>query len=222
MKTYHNLFAINEILAPPHPSWPAGSYRYCGYAFEHQENDITPEIEAFLEAGPPPIYIGFGSVSVKNPAGFTETALKAAEIADCRLVMSRGWTCLGRENMPERALLIDDVSHDHLFPRMAAVCHHGGSGTTHRAAKAGVPQFIMPIIIDQFFWGKRIQAIGVGPAARSSKRLTPEKLAEIFTDLISRDSYRLKARELAESVSRDGGVDAVFQAIIGELARLAA
>ncbi|MCK5735582.1 MAG: glycosyltransferase family 1 protein, partial [Spirochaetaceae bacterium] len=90
MATFTNLFAINDVLAPPHPSWPAGSYRYCGYGFENQLNDISSHLEDFLQAGPPPIYIGFGSVSVKNPEAFTEMALEAAEMAGCRLVMSRG------------------------------------------------------------------------------------------------------------------------------------
>ncbi len=222
MATFNNLFAINDVLAPPHPSWPVGSYRYCGYAFENQENDIPEDVEAFLQAGPPPIYIGFGSVSVKNPAAFTDMALEAAEMAGCRLVMSRGWTGLGRENMPERAILVDDLSHDYLFPRMAAVCHHGGSGTIHRAARAGLPQFVMPVIIDQFFWGKRIHNLCVGPRPRSSKKLTVRLLADVFTDLSINTNYRENARRLADSVSRDGGVDAIYEAIVGEMARKAA
>lgn len=222
MKTFFNLFAMNDMLAPPHPSWPPGSYRYCGYGFEEQPYDIPAELEAFLDAGPPPIYVGFGSVSVKNPARFTETALEAAEIADCRLVMGRGWTCLGKDEMPERAVLVDEVAHDHLFSRMAAICHHGGSGTTHRAARAGVPQFIMPIIVDQFFWGKRVHDLCVGPKSVAPKRLKPKKLAEVFTELVGNANYRENARRLATSISKDGGIDAIYDAIIAEMFRIAA
>jgi sterol 3beta-glucosyltransferase len=222
MATYHNLFAINDVLAPPHPSWPPGSYRYCGYAFEEQKNDIPVEVENFLNAGDPPIYLGFGSVTVKDPQGFTEKALKAAEIADCRLVISKGWTCLGTEDMPDRAILVNDLSHDYLFPRMAAICHHGGSGTTHRASKAGVPQFIMPVIIDQFFWGKRIHDLCIGPKPKSSKKLDAISLALVFRDLIDNPNYRENARRLAAAVARDGGVDAIYEAIVGEMARVAA
>jgi UDP:flavonoid glycosyltransferase YjiC (YdhE family) len=221
MATFTNLFAFNEKLAPPHPSWPEGSYHYCGYAFEDQMQELPRELEEFLEAGDPPIYLGFGSVSVKNPGEFTDMALEAAEKAGCRLVMSRGWTGLGREDMPEHAILIDDVSHDRLFPRTAAVCHHGGSGTIHRAARAGVPQFIMPIIIDQFFWGKRIHSLGVGPEARSSKKMKLETLTEIFRDLKTNSIYRENAGKLKEAVDRDGGVDAVYEAIVGEMAKKA-
>jgi UDP:flavonoid glycosyltransferase YjiC (YdhE family) len=221
MATFTNLFAFNKDLAPPHPSWPDGSYHYCGYAFEDQAAELPRELEAFLDAGDPPIYVGFGSVSVKNPEAFTDMALEAAEKAGCRLVMSRGWTELGRENMPEHAILIDDVSHDALFPRMAAVCHHGGAGTVHRAARAGVPQFIMPIIIDQFFWGKRIHSLAVGPEARSTKKLKTETLTEIFRDLKTNSIYRENARKLSESVAQDGGVEAVYEAIVGEMAKKA-
>jgi UDP:flavonoid glycosyltransferase YjiC (YdhE family) len=222
MKTYCNLFAINDVLAPPHPSWPQGSYRYCGYGFEPQQNDIPAEVQDFIDAGTPPIYIGFGSVSVKNPSGFTELALGAAEIADCRLVISRGWTCLGGVHMPERAILIGDMSHDHLFPQMAAICHHGGSGTTHRSAKAGVPQFIMPVIIDQFFWGKRIHDLCVGPRPRSTTKLNRESLAAVFRDLIENPNYRENSGRLAKSLAKDGGIDAIYMAIVGEMARVAA
>ena len=222
MATYHNLFAINDVLAPPHPSWPPGSYRYCGYPFEQQKYDLPVEVEDFLNSGDPPVYIGFGSVTVKDPHGFTETALKAAELADCRLVISKGWTCLGSENLPDRAILVDELSHDYLFPRMAAICHHGGSGTIHRASKAGVPQFIMPVIIDQFFWGRRVHDLCVGPGPKKSKRLNAESLALIFRDLIENPNYRENARRLAASVARDGGVDAIFEAIVGEMARVAA
>jgi len=221
MATFTNLFAFNKELAPPHSSWPEGSYHYCGYAFEEQVKELPRELKDFIKSGDTPIYIGFGSVSVKNPAAFTDMALKAAESAGCRLVMSRGWTGLGREDMPEHAILIDDVPHDLLFPRMAAVCHHGGSGTIHRAARAGVPQFIMPVIIDQFFWGKRIHNLGVGPEARSSKKLKTENLAEIFRDLKMNSLYRENAGKLKESVNRDGGVEAVYKSIVGEMAKKA-
>ena len=221
MATFTNLFAFNKELAPPHPAWPEGSYQYCGYAFEDQSEDLPRELEEFLEAGDPPIYVGFGSVSVKNPAAFTDMALEAAEKAGCRLVISRGWTGLGRDDMPEHAILVDDVSHDKLFPRTAAVCHHGGSGTIHRGARAGVPQFIMPVIVDQFFWGKRIHSLGVGPEARSSKKLKTETLTEIFKDLKTNPGYRENARRLSESLAQDGGVDAVYEAIVGEMAKKA-
>lgn len=219
MKIYRNLFAINEMLAPPHPSWPTGTYRYCGYAFEDQEDDLPEEVVGFIEAGPPPIYLGFGSVSLKRPGAVTDMVLEAAEVAGCRLVLSRGWTGLGRQDVPAHVLLVDELSHDHLFPRMAAVCHHGGSGTTHRAARAGVPQFIMPIIVDQFFWGKRIHDLCVGPKPRPPRKLSARSLADIFEDLSTNPSYRENADHLAESVSRDGGVDAICDAIVEEMTR---
>lgn len=222
MATFHNLFAINDMLAPPHPSWPPGSYRYCGYGFEEQSYDLTTELEEFLDAGPPPIYIGFGSVSIKDPAGFTDMALEAAEAADCRLVIGKGWTCLGRDDMPDRAIAVEELAHDHLFPRMAAACHHGGSGTTHRVARAGIPQFIMPVIIDQFFWGKRIHDLCVGPKSILPKRLNAKKLAAIFTDLIENPNYRENAGRLAVSISKDGGINAIYDAIVGEMAQIAA
>lgn len=222
MATFRNLFAINAVLAPPHPSWPAGSYRYCGYAFRKQDEPLPEAVEEFLNDGDAPIYFGFGSVSVEDPQRMTRLAIEAAERAQCRLVISRGWTGLGSRDLPRRALLVDDLSHDQLFPRLAGVCHHGGSGTTHRAAKAGVPQVILPNIIDQFFWGKRIYDLCLGPKPRSPKKLNASSLADVFTDLRNNGSYRENAQRLSASMARDGGADAVYEAIVGEMARLAA
>ena len=159
------LYGFSGTLAPPHPSWPAEAYRYCGYCFEDDDGELPADLDAFLESGEKPVYIGFGSVSVPDPDRMTRMALQAALEAGCRLLIGRGWTGMGspdvlgedpRWNDPERVMVIGEVSHDRLFPRVAGVCHHGGAGTTHRAARSGVPQFIMPLFIDQHFWGDRI------------------------------------------------------------------
>jgi sterol 3beta-glucosyltransferase len=121
--------------------------------------------------------------------------------------------------MPDYAITAPAVSHDYLFNRMAAVCHHGGAGTTHRAAKAGVPQFIMPVIVDQFFWGKQISSLKLGPQPVIPKKLTTQILADIFTDLTSNNNYRENARMLADSMLQDGGVNAVYELIINKMSK---
>ncbi len=222
MKTFNNLFAFDSMLVPPHKSWPEGAYQYCGYPFEQQKNDIPDYLNEFINAGSAPVYIGFGSVTVKNPGVFTQMVLDAAKISGCRVVISEGWTGLGSEDLPDYAMVAPAVSHDYLFSKMAAVCHHGGAGTTHRAAKAGVPQFIMPVIIDQFFWGDRVALVNAGPLPVIPKKLNAKRLAAVFSDLTSNIVYRENALKLQGNLLQQSGVDAIYQAITGKMSILAA
>ena len=217
------LYGFSSTLAPPHPSWPAESFRYCGYCFEENAGELPTELEVFLKAGEKPVYIGFGSVSVPDPDRMTRMALQAAMNAGCRLVIGRGWTGLGspkvlaedpRWQNPERVLVVGDVPHDRLFTRVAGVCHHGGAGTTHRAARSGVPQFIMPLFTDQHFWGDRIYHCGAGPKPLLPKKVTADSLTGVFRSFRDGHAFRDAAEVLAESVTRERGTDAAYELIM--------
>ncbi len=203
----HTLFAINATLGPPVVEWQNG-YTYTGYCFGGDEGTLSPELEAFLQAGPPPLYLGFGSVNVPSKDDFTERVLRAVERAGIRAVLAQGWTGLGRTSTPlsSAVFLAGDTPHATLFPRMAAVAHHGGSGTLHNAARAGVPQFVMPQIADQYYWGERVHRLGLGPHPHPPLRLTPDRLARVFETLATRAAYRRRAEDLATEVRAEDGV----------------
>ena len=222
------LYGFNSTLAPPHRSWNPRDYRYCGYCFEDDEDESLPsELETFLNRGPAPVYLGFGSVTVPETDRLTRTALEAAQRSSCRLIIGKGWTGLGTPevlgeypDLSDRVLVIDEVSHTRLFPRCAGICHHGGAGTTHRAARAGVPQFIMPLIVDQHFWGNRIHDFGAGPAPRSPGKIQAAALAEVFTAFTGNTGYRDAARNLQEAVLKDRGTEGAYRIVTEQMRTL--
>jgi UDP:flavonoid glycosyltransferase YjiC (YdhE family) len=158
---------------------------------------LPPKLEAFLAAGPPPVYLGFGSMTDTDPAGTTRLLLRAIELAGCRALVSEGWAGLGQQPLPEGVLAIGSVSHPQLFPRLAAVVHHGGAGTTTNAARAGVPQVVVPHIFDQIYWGERVAALGAGPPPIPRSQLTAERLAAALREALENEVIQERAREMA-------------------------
>lgn len=110
---------------------------------------LDERIEAFLATGPKPIYVGFGSMSDDDPDGTTRAIVEAADRADVRVVLGSGWAALGKSSVPDRVLVVDHVPHGCLFPRLAGAVHHGGAGTTAATARSGIPQLIVPHMVDQ-------------------------------------------------------------------------
>lgn len=206
-----NLLALDPTLVPPGRGW-RHRYEYVGYPFGGDDGELTPDIEAFLDAGPPPVYFGFGSVYLNNPDKLTKLILGAVKKAGCRAIIDQGWTGLGEKaRAPKEVLLIREAPHKQLFPRMAAVVHHGGSGTTHNAARAGVPQLIAPQILDQYFWGERIYQLGLGPRPQPAAKLTKGKLVTALRELLG-PIPAAQARVVA-SLMRDDGAEAIASVI---------
>ncbi len=209
----HTLLAINPTLAPPCRTWERKfRFSYTGYCFGNPVNDIDGNLRAFIEEGPPPVYIGFGSVHLKNPARFTDLVIEAANRSGKRIVLSRGWTGLGKRHYPGNIFLTEDVDHAALFPKMAGIVHHGGSGTTHMGARAGVPQFIIPQIIDQYFWAERVYKLGLGPKPVSFKKVTAKHLEAVF-DGLSNGQYRSPAAELSKMMKDEDGAGKIAEIV---------
>ena len=209
----HTLLAINQTLAPPCHTWEKRyNFSYTGYCFGKSDDKLSDELIEFIEQGEPPIYIGFGSVHIKNPERFTDIVIEASEKASKRIVLSRGWTGLGNKHYPENIFITDDTNHETLFPKMAGIIHHGGSGTTHMAAKAGVPQFIMPEMIDQFYWGNRVFKMELGPKPVSSKKVTVNELSTVL-EQISNGKYRNKTENFSEEIRKEDGISKIVDLI---------
>ncbi len=159
---------------------------------------LPAKLESFLSQGPAPVYLGFGSMTDARPAQTTREILRAIVARGCRALVSRGWAGLGGEALPEGVMEIDAVCHARLFPRVAVVVHHGGAGTTTAAARAGVPQIVVPHIMDQFYWGRRVQLLGLGPPPLPRRRLRAESLATALEACLDNELLAERARELGE------------------------
>ena len=182
-----------------------------GYWFLDEESDwplrAPEELLRFLESGPPPVYIGFGSMSHGNPERQTRLALRALELSGQRGVLSAGWGGLTREASLPNVAFVDDVPHSWLFPRMAAVVHHGGAGTTGAGLRAGVPNLITPVAPnDQLAWAERVVTLGVGPRLPGLNKLTAEKLAAAINTAVNDSAMRARAAALGEKIRAEDGV----------------
>lgn len=160
----------------------------------------------FLENGPAPVYIGFGSMASADAAAATQHILAAVSRAGVRAVLARGWGGLVDTELPEHVLALDEAPHAWLFPRMAAVVHHGGAGTTAAGLRAGCPTLICPFGLDQPFWGDRIKKLGVGPAPLPQKRLSADSLGSALTELVTQPRFREAAAGIAAAIRAQDGV----------------
>jgi UDP:flavonoid glycosyltransferase YjiC (YdhE family) len=202
LMTDRPILAADPLLAPL-PADLVSSTQQVGAFYLDDPQPLPAELEAFLVRGEPPVYIGFGSAKTEDPARTTRLFLEAVKRAGVRAVLSRGWAGLGAGELPEDVLAIGPVSHSALLPRMRAMVHHGGAGTTHAAARAGIPQVIVPHLFDQFYWGPRAQALGVAPAPIPKSKLEAERLAEALRWCLRPESQQ-RAREVAAQLRTDG------------------
>lgn len=160
----------------------------------------------FLEDGDPPVFIGFGSMPVPDPEATTALILAALAQSGRRGILGAGWAKIGAVELPERVFALDYAPYAWLFPRMAAIIHHGGSGTTGLALRSGVPSMVVPFTADQPFWGKRTVELGVGHAPIPFVKLTPENLAAAITSLTTDTAMRQNAIELRDLMAAEKGV----------------
>ncbi len=167
----------------------------------------------FLAAGSPPVYIGFGSMSNRTPQEMTGLVLKALEIANVRGILATGWGGINLQEMPDTVFHIDFAPHDWLFPRMPAAVHHGGAGTTGATFRAGIPCIVVPHMMDQPFWGKRVADLGAGPQPIPRKSLTAERLAAAISQVVIDPQIRQRAAALGECIRAEDGVGQAIKVI---------
>jgi len=210
------IYGYSPTVIPKPPDW-RDSQQISGYWFLNTAEDYEPEtaLKVFLEDGPPPVYIGFGSMVDHERDELDQIVIHALKETNQRGILQGGWSALGSGDLPDSILRIDAVPHDWLFPRMAAVVHHGGAGTTAAGLRAGVPSVIVPSFGDQFFWGWRVQELGVGPSPIPRKKLNPEKLARAIQRAVDDESIRGKAAQIGLNIRAENGVESAVQMIEG-------
>lgn len=195
-----------HVLPRPH-DW-AAHHHVTGYWFLDEPDGWTPpaDLVSFLNAGAPPVYIGFGSMGSRNPQEAGQIALEALTRTGQRGVLAAGWGGLQAADVPDTVHLVSSLPHSWLYPRMGAVVHHGGAGTTAAGLRAGVPSIIVPFMGDQPFWGERVRALGVGTAPIPRKQLTADRLAQAITTAVSDREMRQRASALGEQIRDEDGI----------------
>jgi vancomycin aglycone glucosyltransferase len=198
------LFAADAALATPPRDWPSLCQPTGAWLLE-QSTPLPAEVERFIAAGAPPVYIGFGSMPVADPIARTGAIIAAVKASGSRALISRGWAGLGESRgVPDSCLLVGALSHELLFPKLAAVVHHGGAGTTTLAARAGVPQVIVPHLFDQPYWGARMHELGVSPPPLR-KNFKADALAGALRQATGDPGLASAARALGERLGSTNG-----------------
>ncbi|MCA1718721.1 MAG: glycosyltransferase [Actinobacteria bacterium] len=200
-----------SVLSQP-PEW-GGQLCTTGYWFLDRPGWRPPdELVDFLDAGPPPVSVGFGSMNNVDPEEITTRVLEALRRSGQRGILLTGWSGIGRADLPDEVFKTAEVPHDWLFGRVRAAVHHGGAGTTAASLRAGLPTVVVPFFLDQAFWGWRVAKLGVGPEPVARKKLTSERLAAAILRAATDADVEKRARLLGEKIRAEDGVTRAVEA----------
>ena len=192
---------------PKPPEW-GPHIDISGFFFLSSSSSYTPDplLAEFLAAGPPPIYIGFGSIVVDDPTSLTKLIFDAIKGTGLRALVSKGWGGLGADEIekPDNVFMLGNVPHDWLFQHVSCVVHHGGAGTTSAGIAAGKPTVVVPFFGDQMYWGSMIYRKGAGAAPTPYKDLTAEKLEYAILSALEPNVVAL-AQELGSRIQKEQG-----------------
>jgi UDP:flavonoid glycosyltransferase YjiC (YdhE family) len=206
-KGFPMLYGFSPSVVPAPADWSADDH-VTGYWFLDPADDWTPPpgLLDFLQAGSPPMYIGFGSMGSRKPAETTDLVLQALSKTQQRAILLSGWGGMQKTDLPASIFMVDSIPHAWLFSHVAAVVHHGGAGTTAAGLRAGVPSIVIPFIADQPFWGKRVYDLGVGPAPIPRRKLTIDRLAGAIQEAVTNTTMRQRAAALGSKIQAEDGV----------------
>jgi sterol 3beta-glucosyltransferase len=208
------LFGFSKHVVPRPPDWPVWA-NITGYwpMDEPRDQDIPAEVRRFLERGPTPVYIGFGSYSSQDAARMTAIARDALHQTGQRGVLLAAQPAPFPEGNDPDIFAVGSIPYRWLFPRMRVVVHHGGAGTTGAGLRAGVPNIVVPFTADQPFWAARIRALGAGPEPVPLRKLTAETLAAAIDRAMHDQEMRARCRELGKKIGAENGVDRAVELI---------
>jgi len=204
------LYGVSPSLLPRPEDWPANAF-VCGqWSVAPSAWTPPPALEAFLAIGEAPIYVGFGSMAGFDRAKMADALVTA--IAGRRALFYPGWSGIDAASLPGNFFVVGETPHHWLFPRTSMVIHHGGSGTTHSAARAGVPSVVVPFAGDQFFWAERLLQAGVAGEPVTGRRLQASVLAQGIA-FAQRPEVQDRARKLGERMALEDGLGNAVGAI---------
>ncbi|MEP7137638.1 MAG: glycosyltransferase [Chloroflexota bacterium] len=214
LKNLPTLYAFSPSVIPPPTDWSAADH-VTGFWFLDSADDWTPPADLldFLQAGPAPIYIGFGSMTTRKPEETTDLVVQALKETNQRAILLSGWGGLQKQHLPDSVFMSDSIPHAWLFSHVSAVVHHGGAGTTAAGLRAGVPSIVIPFFADQPYWGGRVADLGVGPAPIPRKELTATQLAQAIQVAVTDRSMRQRAAELGKKIQAEDGIARAVEVI---------
>ncbi len=211
---YPWIYGFSPSVIPRPVDWPDWIH-VSGYWFLGLQEDWSPPARVldFLAAGPPPVCIGFGSMIDRDQVELMNMAVQALDQARRRGILLTGWGGMDEMALSQDVLVLESIPHEWLFPRMAAVVHHGGAGTTAAALRSGAPSIVTPFFADQPFWGQVVERLGVGPAPIMRRELTTKRLAEAIRMATSDEGVKARAKALGERIQSEKGVIRAVQIV---------
>ncbi|MCS7061658.1 MAG: glycosyltransferase [Anaerolineae bacterium] len=219
------VYGFSAVVVPRPLDWPP-NHHISGYWFDASTStgQLSTDLARFLEIGDPPIYIGFGSYPWRLAPVRLHTLIQALALAGLRAVVLVDDHTRQTLRWPASIYPLTYAPHDALFPRVSLVVHHGGAGTVAAALRAGAPQLIAPIAVDQFFWGARVEALGVGRSLRRGPFASPvdaDSLARVLQEMTCHQELRRRAAHIQRTVLAEDGVGRAVEWIqAGETARI--
>ncbi len=195
----------------PHPADWGGHLHTTGFWFLDQAEgwNPPPELLRFLEEGPPPVAVGFGSVIRSNMQEIVREVLEGVMSAGRRAVFLKGWSGVSAEDLPGDVLVVDEVPHDWLLPRVAAAVHHASAGSSGAAFRAGIPQIPVPFNAEERFWARRISSLGVGSGPiMGHDGASAERVARAVSAVLGEDAVGARAARLGATIRAEDGVGA--------------
>jgi UDP:flavonoid glycosyltransferase YjiC (YdhE family) len=203
---------FSPLVVPRPADWPSEA-EVSGYWWPARPGSWQPprDLADFLAAGPPPVFIGFGSMAPGQGERLSEVIADAVTRTGVRAVVQAGWA--GLTGTGDRILAVGDLPHDWLFPQVAAVVHHAGAGTTGAALRAGVPAVAVPVLADQPFWAHRLHSLGVAPEPVYFGKLTAGTLGGALRECLGEPGYQERAASLARRIADEDGAAAVLARI---------
>jgi sterol 3beta-glucosyltransferase len=202
------LHVYSPSLVPRPSDWGLHAH-VTGYCFLDRAPGWRPppDLVNFVENGSPPIYVGFGSMTGRDPEQLAKLTIDAVTRAGQRAILASGWSGVGKgAALPDHIFGLESVPHDWLFPRVAAVVHHGGAGTTHAGLRAGKPTLVTAFFADQPAWGRLVATTGCGPMPLHRRSLSAARLADGIVETVSEPRYREGAERVAQLLAREDGV----------------
>ena len=208
-----NLIAASPSVSKPPPDLPS-EHKFTGAWFlKETDYEVPPVLQEFLDRGPSPIIISFGSMGGSKNVETTNILVEAVQRVGQRAIIQAGWGNLGMDSPPENIYFVGYVPHNFLFRQGCCVIHHGGAGTTAAACRAGVPSITVPHLADQPYWGCTLRKIGVAPKPLHRQDMTPKRLAKRINQVISSQSMVEKAKALMEKIEMEDGLTTAVRLI---------
>jgi vancomycin aglycone glucosyltransferase len=211
----HVIVACDKELNAAHEG-VSFKFTQTGFMLLFSQTGLSENVEKFLNSGKPPVFIGFGSNPVSRPEKYNQIFDEVSKATNQRLIVSKGWADLPENNTSD-VLYVDELPFDVLFPRVAAIVYHGGTGTMAAAARAGIPQIAFPFMADQFENRKQIVKLDLGPKACDFKKISADILISSINQCFTNKRYRKNALDISTKLQNSNGVESTIELIESEL-----